>query len=409
MKVNEMSKISTKTPMYLSASIAAVLFALGACSERGAPSADKADPKVDVTAQLTPDQVIEKYKTDDKAWHKIQDKIGPDAKNKEEYDKMMAEQAGPHPDIKPALEASLQIVKADPKSDKAFKSLRMMIEQTRGMAEGAAWVGKALPYLQEYHSDRPEMLSIGYDLYRANNNDIPGYTDFMDTLASKSADANVSANIYFLLARTEYSIQNSPSMTAKQRGEKKASALGYLENIQNNPKFADVEYYNPRGKSRGRPAIPLAKKAANLLFAVQNMSIGATVPNVQHVNLADAKDQIENYRGKVLLIDFWATWCGPCVRSIPHLVDLKKKYDADKFEVLSISVDDEIQDVKDFQEDTDMPWAHWFTGPKHEMVNQWNIAAFPTYILVDKEGVIQLITNGISPTFEKKMDALVKS
>ncbi len=59
---------------------------------------------------------------------------------------------------------------------------------------------------------------------------------------------------------------------------------------------------------------------------------------------------LSSYRGKVVLLDFWATWCGPCKEEIPHLVDLQNRYGSDGLQIIGISMDDSPDPVREFSQ-----------------------------------------------------------
>ena len=100
----------------------------------------------------------------------------------------------------------------------------------------------------------------------------------------------------------------------------------------------------------------------------------------QEINLA-------NYRGKVVLIDFWATWCGPCVRAVPLLLDLYEKFHDQGFEVLGISLDQDRDALQQFCSDRKIPWPQFFDGKgwKNELAVAHAISAIPTTYLIDRD------------------------
>ncbi|HEX6881616.1 MAG TPA: redoxin family protein [Terriglobales bacterium] len=100
--------------------------------------------------------------------------------------------------------------------------------------------------------------------------------------------------------------------------------------------------------------------------------------------------------GKVVLIDFWATWCPPCRESVPELKDLATKYPPDKFVQISVSADDDHDKWKQFIADKKMTWTQYFDADKH-MLDLFNVHAFPTYILIDREGIIRERVSGLNP------------
>ncbi len=101
-----------------------------------------------------------------------------------------------------------------------------------------------------------------------------------------------------------------------------------------------------------------------------------------------SEEKLSAYAGKVVLLDFWATWCGPCVGSIPDLRELAGAYPKDAFEILGIRVDDEAETVTDFMTDEPMPWAQWHVGENSELARTWQIRVFPTYVVVNENGLI---------------------
>ncbi len=128
--------------------------------------------------------------------------------------------------------------------------------------------------------------------------------------------------------------------------------------------------------------------ASDKLTGFRTLSVGKFVPATIGYDLKGAEQNMDQYKGRVLLVDFWATWCGPCIAKMPHLIELKKEYAGRPFEILGISADDEPSDVTDFLEDMPLPWDMWFSGKNKGVVKQWAVGAFPTVFLVDHKGVI---------------------
>ena len=93
--------------------------------------------------------------------------------------------------------------------------------------------------------------------------------------------------------------------------------------------------------------------------------------------------------GKVTLLDFWATWCGPCRHALPGLKQLQAVYGTDKVEVISISEDEDEGTWQSFVSQNQMNWTQRIDSD-HQMMRQYGASALPTYVLIGKDGnVIQ--------------------
>ncbi len=187
-------------------------------------------------------------------------------------------------------------------------------------------------------------------------------------------------------------------MAAEQasEGNKKAAedAEKYYERISKD--FADVKL----GEKT-----TLGEQAKGPLFEIRHLAIGKTPPNVESRNLDGEKVQLKDYKGKVVVLDMWATWCGPCKSMIPHEREMVRKHKDDPFSLISVSGDEEKSTLKKFLETTKMPWVHWWDGPRGEIIKGWNIQAFPTIYVLDAEGVIRYKFVGVPSN--KELDGAV--
>ena len=104
--------------------------------------------------------------------------------------------------------------------------------------------------------------------------------------------------------------------------------------------------------------------------------------------------------GKVVLVDFWATWCGPCVAEIPNVMEQYKKYHDKGFEVVGISLDEDREALEKFVADQQVPWPILFEksegdGWQHPLATYYGISGIPTVILIGRDGnVITLNARG---------------
>lgn len=105
---------------------------------------------------------------------------------------------------------------------------------------------------------------------------------------------------------------------------------------------------------------------------------------------------LDDLRGKVVLLDFWASWCGPCVASVPELRNLYRRYSREGFVIIGISSDRDEQVWKEFTATSRMNWPQ-YRDENGRIYNAFNIRALPTYVLIDKEGVVRFLARGWQP------------
>ena len=101
----------------------------------------------------------------------------------------------------------------------------------------------------------------------------------------------------------------------------------------------------------------------------------------------------DSLKGKVVLIDFWATWCGPCIADLPQILNAHQKLSQKGFVVFGVSLDDNQKRMDQMIADRKMDWLHHFDGKKwkNELAVQFDVHSIPANLLVDRNGIVRAV------------------
>ena len=117
---------------------------------------------------------------------------------------------------------------------------------------------------------------------------------------------------------------------------------------------------------------------------------------------------LSSLRGKYVILDFWGSWCGWCIKGIPQMKEFYQKY-AGKFEILGIDCNDPEEKWKAAVEKYELPWLHVYNPRGNSKVlEQYEIQGFPTKIIVGPDGKIVKTIIGEDPAFYTFLDELFK-
>ncbi len=128
--------------------------------------------------------------------------------------------------------------------------------------------------------------------------------------------------------------------------------------------------------------------AWNLPYTVEEVIVDAGKPfELSGPGFDGEPIDIVRYKGKLVLVDFWATWCGPCVKEMPTIKHLYQKYHEQGFEVIGVSLDRKREDLQKYLEREKLPWKQiFFDGSVNPLVEKHNVEFIPATFLVDREG-----------------------
>ena len=111
--------------------------------------------------------------------------------------------------------------------------------------------------------------------------------------------------------------------------------------------------------------------------------------------------RLSEYRGDVVMINFWATWCGPCRQEMPLLDELYTRYERVGFSLLGVNIDDDSQRAMDMISELGVSFPVLFDNRK-EVSKLYEVDAMPVTVLVDREGKVRHVHHGYKPGYEQQ-------
>ena len=142
-------------------------------------------------------------------------------------------------------------------------------------------------------------------------------------------------------------------------------------------------------------------------LALAILQKGQSAPPIKVVTTSAQQVTLANYKGYVLIMDFFATWCAPCRESIPHLTDLNRKYGKQGLQILGMSVDDGGEKaVKEFIIDKKINYPVALAN--EDLQADYGLRSVPTIFVINKKGIVVEKYHGFSEAMGRSMEALIK-
>jgi thiol-disulfide isomerase/thioredoxin len=270
---------------------------------------------------------------------------------------------------------ALQLTKNNAKEEGVVDAVLMALNYGN-----EATAGEAATLLVENFSDSPKFTAAIPALLQSTAGRAA-----IAKLAEKSDDKEKKAQLLInLLAaeieNTDYPRTGKP-VPADEAAKIYAAAADKLDKLAK--EYGEVKI------TSGRTETTVAEKAKSLKAFVDTLVVGKVAPDVECETLEGKKQKLSDFRGKVVVLDIWATWCGPCVAMIPHERELVEKLKDKPFALISVSADAKKETLEGFLEKQKMPWTHWWNGQKGGVLEAYQVRFFPTIYVIDAKGVIR--------------------
>ncbi|MFO0797988.1 MAG: TlpA disulfide reductase family protein [Gemmataceae bacterium] len=286
-----------------------------------------------------------------------------------------------------------KLVAENPKDAVAFDAARFGLTRLSMFGTSGPDMDKLAAAITDHHLGNPQLSDLVMSAPRMG----PAGEKLLKAVVEKSTDKKAKGTaMYFLGSALAEQADDAPN--EKAATELTTKAIDYLEKAAKDA-----------GDVRLGPNT-IAKMAGDDLTALKTLGVGKTAPDVTGVGLKDEKTKLSSLKGKVVLLDIWATWCGPCRAMIPHERELVKRLEGKAFALVSISADEKKETLTAFLEKEPMPWTHWWAGDDSDLLRTFRVRAFPTLYLIDARGVIRKkwVGSPANDVLDREIDALVR-
>ena len=154
----------------------------------------------------------------------------------------------------------------------------------------------------------------------------------------------------------------------------------------------------------------LGQEAASRLDAMQNLVIGKPAPDIEGVDFSGKPLKLADHRGKVVVLVFWGSWCGPCMREVPNERELAARLKDKPFALLGVNCDDDKQAGMNAINSERMTWPNWYDGAPGEgpIAKQYHIRGYPSIFVIDAQGIIRQQTLVLGKLLDEAIDELIK-
>lgn len=161
---------------------------------------------------------------------------------------------------------------------------------------------------------------------------------------------------------------------------------------------------NTRSSLLVRCAFIASLAIPTLTFAID---AGKAAPDFQLPGLKQDSVRLSSYKGKVVYLDFWASWCGPCKKTFPWLNELQKKYGKEGFEVVGVNVDAKKADADKFLVTTPAEFTV-LLDPEGKVANTYELQGMPSSYILDRTGKVYLVHRGFKDGEAAELEAKIK-
>jgi peroxiredoxin len=286
------------------------------------------------------------------------------------------------------------LVRKFPKDPAVLGALEYLVVQNTSHA------AKALELIEQHHLSSPRLGKLCLFLSEGDAGDLPRSEKFLRAVVGKNAVAEVQALASLALARVLYVRAEAEGATAAVRAVALRDAETLLDGV--------VKKYDKVKLPEQEEERTAGEEARPILFEIRNLATGKTVPDLSGQDLDGKPMKLSNFRGKVVLLDFWAYNSGASTALMAHERRLLTRMKGRPFAVVGVN-GDEPEELPALWKKTPLPWRSFRNQRKDlpDVSKEWNLKGWPTLFLIDQQGAIR--RRWIGPPGDKVLDKEIET
>ena len=286
---------------------------------------------------------------------------------------------------------ALELASANPKSAAGFAALEWMLKDPGSYDAPAAM--SAFEMMNRQYAEHPNIgcviANLAYYFPSEDARSRQHAIDLLNKVALSNPDRTARGQAVLGLA----TIARNKFRQAENAGSSEADHLqeqakGAFELVTRD--YGSCLYLRTVGL---RPAkSTLIEEAKSELAELRLLRIGQVAPEIEGEDLSGAKFNLSDYRGKVVLLVFWASWCSPCMADVPHEKELVQRFGNRPFVLIGVNGDGVRTNAVRAVTEHRIPWRSFWNeghGPDESISAAWNVRSWPTVYVLDQEGVIR--------------------